>query len=181
MYKRQDDWYDKWRHNVSRPWKEAQWGDSLLTNIWEFGKAYTKSVTGSFLGAFEDTAEFIGIDDPDKRWTEELGMFDTDYASPSGPGPGALGTEARPESETGEHIDVERQMGIMENAVTKRHEKLAEQFGLHVKTNRDIVDAILDQRNKYNSPALVETLFQQRQAQTYLPSTFRGRGSSGVL
>ena len=117
--------------------------------------------------------------DPDTAW-----LYSDDWQGGrggGGPGPGALGTEARPVEETGEHIDVQRQMGIEGNAVTKRHEKLAEQFGLHVKTNRDIVDAILDQRNKYNSPALVETLFQQRQAQTYLPSTFRGRGSSGVL
>ena len=123
----------------------------------------------------------MGIDDPDTAWLYGDDFQEGRGGGGGGPGPGAQGTEARPVRETGEHIDVQRQMGIMENAVTKRHEKLAEQFGLHVKTNRDIVDAILDQRNKYNSPALVETLFQQRQAQTYLPSTFRGRGSSGVL
>ena len=46
---------------------------------------------------------------------------------------------------------------------------------------QNILDSIKQASEQFKAPAIIQTLFQQRQASTYLPSTVRNRGATGEL
>ena len=52
---------------------------------------------------------------------------------------------------------------------------------LEIGSQRNIVDSLVSQVDKYRSPSTIQTLFQDRQASTFLPTSFRQRGATGRL
>lgn len=80
------------------------------------------------------------------------------------------------------HIDEVNAQNERDRFELEQKQQAIENRNFNVTTGKNIVDSISDQIAKYQSPAIIQTLFQNRQAQTYIPgSGIRNRGSSGVL
>ena len=145
-------------------------------------RSYLKGFGRSAIGMAEDFFELIGVDDKDSYWLENLGPQEEFISDPNKiKNPDDLEEISKNESR---RVYEEMLQGIKDQtsrAVDVQSRRLEDHYNRNVSSQRNILDSIMSQTAKYRQPSLVQTFFQQRQSETYLPSSIRNRGSTGRL
>ena len=140
--------------------------------------ASIKAFGASLVGYGEEFAEFF-TGDESSYWDS---YFDQGFEQSSEYPESAPPLPGRDSGPVGNNFSMDRtwraESSRRENEYNR---KVEEVYSQNVTQYKDLVTSLMEKIESYKRPASQMHLFQSRQAQTYLPSSIRSRGSAGVL